>query len=247
MSLTSVVIPARNEESNIEETVFGIRRKFDECGISFEIIVVNDNSTDHTEKVVQKIHAQEPRIRVVNNVPPFGFGNAIKKGLDEFKGDYVIVAMADSSDDPDDMVRYIKEVKSGHDCCFGNRWSKGVVVENYPALKKILNRMVNGGISIIFGLHYGDVTNAFKCYSRETILGIKPILARHFNITVELPLKAIVRGYSYTVVPTHWRERRKGKTKLKLQEMGSRYLFTILYVLLEKSLTGLDYKRVKKN
>jgi dolichol-phosphate mannosyltransferase len=67
------------------------------------------------------------------------------------------------------------------------------------------------------------------------------LLSQHFNLTVELPLKAIVRGYSYTVVPSDWINRKVGTSKLKIQEMGSRYLFIVLYCLIEKWLSKGDY------
>jgi dolichol-phosphate mannosyltransferase len=73
--------------------------------------------------------------------------------------------------------------------------------------------------------------------------GCKPFIAPHFNFTVELPLKAIVRGYSWTIIPITWRNRLAGKAKLKIKEMGSRYLFICLYVWLEKHLTRGDYKK----
>jgi len=247
MSLISVVIPAKNEEKNIRFTVENIDREFTQQGFDYEIIVVNDGSTDGTEQIVKEIKEKNDKVLLIRNKPPFGFGYAIRKGLDHFRGDYVIISMADSSDDPKDMVKFIKEVQNGYDCCFGSRWLKEAEVTGYPKIKLMLNRIVNWGINVLFQLNYADATNAFKCYSRETIMGIKPILSRHFNITVELPLKAIVRGYRYTVVPTHWRERRKGKTKLKLQEMGSRYLFIIMYILLEKLLCGSDYKKRKNS
>jgi len=244
-NMISIIIPARDEEENIEGTVSGIREVFDKAKISFEILIVNDGSTDATVKVVGEIQDKDSRIRLINNDPPYGIGNAIKKGLDEFKGDYVIVAMADASDDPEDMVAYVREIEKGADCCFGNRWAGKNLVEGYPKHKLILNRMANWIISFMFRFPYKDVTNAFKCYSKETIEGIRPILSHHFNITVELPLKAICRGYSYTVVPTRWSKRKKGKTNLKIEEMGSRYLFILLYVFLEKVLCRKDYFRKK--
>lgn len=243
MNLISIIIPAKNEEVNITKTIEGITNTFGQHNIDFEIIVVNDGSTDSTADTVRKITFADSRVRLINNDPPYGIGNAIKRGLECFEGSYVIIAMADASDDPNDMVRYVKEVEQGYDCCFGNRWTKEARVTNYPIHKLILNRMVNWWISFIFGIRYKDITNAFKCYSRKAIKGIQPILSHHFNVTVELPLKALVRGYSYSVVPTNWYNRKAGKSNLKIQEMGSRYLFIILYVLLEKWLCKKDYHK----
>lgn len=239
----SIIIPAKNEAENITRTISGIKNEFEKERISYEIVVVNDGSSDTTESVVRNLAGMDMRVRLVNNTPPYGFGNAIKKGLDEYKGDYVIITMADCSDDPKDMVRYISAVRKGYDCCFGTRWGRNVVVRGYPKFKLVINRAANWIIKIFFQLAYNDVTNAFKCYSRETIEGIKPILSHHFNVTVELPLKAIVRGYSYTVIPTNWYARTRGKTNLKIKEMGSRYLFIMLYVFLEKLLCRKDYRK----
>jgi dolichol-phosphate mannosyltransferase len=141
------------------------------------------------------------------------------------------------------VVNYYRKLEQGYECVFGSRFTAGARVLNYPWRKLVLNRMANLVIRLMFGLAYNDTTNAFKCFRREVIDGIQPIVARHFNLTVELPLKAIVRGYSYTIVPTHWYGRTTGESKHRIQEMGSRYLFTILYVLLEKLLTRGDYRR----
>jgi dolichol-phosphate mannosyltransferase len=113
--------------------------------------------------------------------------------------------------------------------------------------KLILNRAGNTFIRILFGLRYDDITNAFKLYRREVIDGLKPLLSHHFNLTVELPLKAIVRGYTYAVVPNTWINRNTGVSKLKIKEMGSRYLFIIFYCFIEKWLSRGDYHKVKKN
>ena len=86
-----------------------------------------------------------------------------------------------------------------------------------------------------------DTTNAFKAYRREVIDSVQPLVSNHFNLTVELPLKAIVRGHSYVICPISWRGRRFGASKLSLQEMGSRYMFIVLYVLLEHRLSHGDY------
>jgi dolichol-phosphate mannosyltransferase len=75
------------------------------------------------------------------------------------------------------------------------------------------------------------------------IEGVQPLLSNHFNLTVELPLKAVVRGYSYAILPTSWRGRTAGRSKLDLREMGSRYLFIVLYVFLESHLSRGDYRQ----
>lgn len=243
MSLISIVIPAKNEADNIERTVEGIESEFQKQGLLHEIIIVNDGSTDNTTVVVQRIIEKNVAVRLVQSQPPYGFGYAIKKGLDAFKGDYVIITMADASDDPSDMVRYIEQMQEGFDCCFGDRWSNGAIVKGYPPLKRIFNRLGNWAISILFQIRYRDVTNAFKAYSRHTINGLKPISSRHFDITIELPLKAIIRGYRYTIIPTNWHERRNSKTGFKLQKMGYWHWFIILCALLEKILCPGNYNR----
>jgi dolichol-phosphate mannosyltransferase len=120
---------------------------------------------------------------------------------------------------------------------------KGGMVYDYPLPKKIMNRIFNTIVKLLFRLKYNDATNAFKLYKRETILGIKPFLSPHFNLTLELPLKAIVRGYSYTVLPNSWRNRKAGESKLKIKEMGSRYMFIMLYCLIEKYFSRGDFKK----
>jgi hypothetical protein len=108
-----------------------------------------------------------------------------------------------------------------------------------------VNRLANAFVRLMFRHGLNDTTNAFKAYRRTVIEGVRPILSPHFNITVELPLKSIVRGYSYTTIPITWRNRRHGVAKLKINEMGSRYLFICLYVWLEKYFSRGDYKKSK--
>ena len=107
-----------------------------------------------------------------------------------------------------------------------------------------MNRIFNTIIQVSVGIRYNDATNAFKMYRKNTINGLKPFLAPHFNLTIELPLKAIIRGYSYGVLPNSWRNRKAGKSNLKIKEMGSRYFFILLYILIEKFFSRNDF--VKK-
>ena len=239
----SVVIPAHNEADSITATVEPIAARLEEEQIDYEILVIDDASTDGTVDVVEALRAGNPRIQVHRSHNPPGFGFAVRAGLDRFEGDAVAIVMADGSDHPDDVVAYHRALEQGYDCAFGSRFISGSHVHGYPRFKLTLNRIVNLGIRILFRHGYNDTTNAFKAYRREVIETIQPLLSNHFNLTVELPLKAIVRGHTYQVLPISWTNRQQGVSKLKLQEMGSRYAFIVLYVFLEHNLTRGDYRR----
>ncbi|MEI6426839.1 MAG: glycosyltransferase [Pseudanabaena sp. ELA607] len=241
----SIVIPAYNEEGCIIETVKSVSYMLDQEKIPYEVLVINDNSRDNTEELLQRLTSENDRIRYLNNYYPNGFGFAVRCGLENFQGDAVAIVMADGSDAPDDIVKYYYKLKEGYDCVFGSRFIDGGKVIDYPKHKLLVNRLANLFIQILFGLRFNDITNAFKAYRREVIDGTSPMLSHHFNLTVEIPLKAIIRGYSYSVIPISWRNRAVGMSKLKLKEMGSRYLFIVLYVWLEKYLSRGDYQRTR--
>lgn len=240
----SIVIPAYNEEGSIAETLTTLYKKLLEENIDHEIFVTNDNSKDRTEETLKDLQKSIPTLRYETNKGPNGFGYAVRYGLERFTGDCVAVMMADLSDSPDDLVKFYRIMVEGNwDCVFGNRWIKGGEVYDYPFTKKIINRFANLLVAMVTGIKYTDCTNAFKLYKRNTMLGLKPFLSPHFNLTLELPLKAIVRGYSYTVVPNSWRNRKAGESKLKIKEMGSRYFFILLYCIIERFFSRGDFKK----
>jgi len=240
----SVVIPAHNEAGSIASTLRETSGALEAEGIDHEIIVVDDSSVDGTRAVVEEVGStSSSSIRCHRSHYGRGFGYTVRAGLDQIDGDAVAIMMADGSDDPADLVAYHRLLEDGYDCVFGSRFASGSSVSGYPRFKLVLNRVVNWGIRILFRHGYNDTTNAFKAYRREVIATVRPLLANHFNLTVELPLKAIVRGHSYAVVPISWRGRESGTSKLALTEMGSRYAFIILYVLLERYLSRGDYLR----
>ncbi|MEI8176362.1 MAG: glycosyltransferase family 2 protein [Candidatus Omnitrophota bacterium] len=239
----SVVIPARNEARSLPETVRKISATLDSASVPFELIVVDDHSEDGTGEVVKSLGMSDPRIVLVENKGAPGYGYAVRRGLETFKGAAVVIVMADSSDDPADIVVYYTKILAGYECVFGSRFCRPAKVVDYPFSKLLLNRFGNFFIQMLFLLPYNDVSNAFKCYSRRAIEGIQPLISCHFNLTVEMPLKAIVRGYTWCVVPTNWYGRAKGISKWKIKEMGSRYLFVMLYIWLERSLSRNDYRR----
>jgi dolichol-phosphate mannosyltransferase len=241
LSLLSVVVPAMDEAECIASTVEHLHLALDLKQIPHEIVVVDDHSSDATWKILQGLAESTSVVAPIQNQGESGFGRAIVAGLHAARGDAIVIMMADESDDCRDVVRYWELLNEGWDCVFGSRFIKGGGVIDYPWLKLRLNRMVNFFIRVLFRIKLNDTTNAFKAYRKTVIDGCQPLISPHFNLTVEMPLKAIVRGFSWTVIPITWKNRRTGVAKLKMREMGSRYFFIIAYVWLEKYFSRGDY------
>lgn len=242
--MLTVLIPAHNEGGSIVPTVRAIEGVLQGAQIPHEILVSLDHCTDDTEAIITALAVQVPSLRGSVNPGPGGYGFAVRHALDVYAGDAVVVVMADASDDPRDIVTYYRKLEEGFDCAFGSRFLEGAAVRNYPWNKLVMNRIANWVVRVLFGEKYNDFTNAFKAYRREVIDGCRPLLANHFNLTIELPLKAIVRGYSWVVVPTNWYGREAGESKFLIKEMGSRYVYIILYALIEKYFSRGDYRRL---
>jgi len=243
LSLLSVIIPARDEEESLPGTIEDIHRTFIAENIPHEIVVVDDGSKDRTWAVLQELKTKIPSLRPTQNTDAHGFGRAVVWGLDHSQGDAVVIMMADASDSPIHAVNYWRLLNDGYDCAFGSRFVKGGQVIDYPRVKLFVNRLANFLVRIGFNIPLNDTTNAFKAYRRTVIDGCRPFLAPHFNLTVEIPLKAIVRGFSYTITPISWQNRKYGEAKLKIKEMGSRYFFICAYVWLEKYFSRGDYRQ----
>ena len=241
LRLLTIVIPARDEEGCIGSTIEALHAELSRAGVPHEMVVVDDGSRDRTWALLSEISV--PELKVLENRGERGFGRAIVYGINNSSGDAVVVFMADASDDPADVVRYWNVLNDGYHAVFGSRFIKGGAIVDYPWLKLILNRLANGFLQVLFRHGLNDTTNAFKAYRRVTLDGCRPFLSPHFNLTVELPLKTIIRGYTWTIVPITWRNRKTGESKLKIKEMGSRYLFIALYCWLEKYFSRGDYRR----
>jgi dolichol-phosphate mannosyltransferase len=244
----SILIPTHNEEGSIEDTVCAIECVLSRENINYEIIVINDHSNDKTEFILKDLEKSKKNFKYYNNTGKNGFGNAINFGFKHYSGDCIAIMMADLSDDPEDLIKFYKRLLFGDvDCVFGSRFIKGGKTIDYPFLKLIINRVANFIIRIFIGIKYNDSTNAFKLYKRSVIDGISPLLSPHFNMTIELSLKSIIRGYSYAVLPNYWYNRKTGISKLKIKEMGSRYFFILIYCFVEKYFSRGDYLKNNHN
>ena len=240
----SIVIPAYNEEGSIALTIENLSNALVSKNIDHEILVIDDNSTDDTKAVLNELTKKYTSLKYETNTGPNGFGYATRYGLERYQGDCVAIMMADLSDSPTDLINfYYTMIRGNYDCVFGSRFIKGGMTNDYPLLKKIINRIANFIVMVIMNIRYNDTTNAFKLYKRQTIDGIKPFISPHFNLTIELPLKSIIRGYTYAIVPNSWQNRKTGISKLRIREMGSRYLFILIYCFIEKYLSRGDFKK----
>jgi len=238
----SVVIPAYNEENLIEKVVLDILKELDKERIESEVIIVDDNSSDRTSTIIDRLSQERNKVKAVHRLLPSGFGRAIRDGIEHATGDVIVTAMGDASDDPKDIVRYFRKIEEGFDCIFGSRFVKSAKINGYPLHKLVVNRLANTFLQCLFFTKHNDLTNAFKAYRREVVEAIKPIESLYFNITVELPLKALIRGYSIASIPINWYGRESGVSKLRIREMGRKYLYTSLYIWLQKMLISDDIK-----
>ena len=241
-----MLVPAHNEGAGILTTIFAVDGVLRGADVPHEILVVLDHCTDDTATHLERAAKELPTLRTTVNQLPAGYGFAIRHGLDHMRGGAVVIVMADGSDDPRDVVQYYRKLEEGYDAAFGSRFVAGATVRGYPTQKLWLNRLGNFVIRVLFRMSYNDTTNAFKAFRRDTIEGLRPFLSNYFNMTVELPLKTIVRGYSWTVVPTNWYGRETGESKFRIEEMGSRYFFIILYCLIEKYFSRGDYAQAAR-
>ncbi len=234
MSL-SLIIPAYNEQDQISSTIKSLV-KFKKKINNLEVVIIDDQSTDDTYKIVKKISKNKKFIKIYANTKK-GLGSALETGIKKSKSKYVCIFMSDMSDDLNDVKKYYNTIKNKNlDAVFGTRFSKQSKVSNYPIFKLILNRIFNNIVRLFFLSKYNDFTNAFKIYKKSSLIKIMPIVSENFNVFLELPLKIIVRKYNYIITPIKWKNRSKGKSKFQIKELSSMYLFTLIYCLLEKIL-----------
>ena len=230
----SIIIPVRNEESSIKKTIDQLLSKLKIS--SYEIIFINDFSTDNTFEVIKGLIETKPQINIYNNQKK-GLGGAITQGISKASGEALCIMMSDLSDSIEDLEKYYSIISDNNvDAVFGSRFIKGSNVVDYPKKKLILNRIFNAITKLAFLSDYNDFTNAFKIYKKKALLNTFPLVSESFNIFLELPLKIISRKMKYKIIPISWINRKEGSSKFDIKELRAKYLFTLIYCFLEKIL-----------
>lgn len=237
MPKISIVVPAHNEEENLPRLLDELLPVLEENVETkdFELVIVDDNSTDRTPELIEKLAGKDPRIIPVHRHSKPGFGNAVKEGLKNATGDIVIPVMGDLSDDPHDIPKLVRRIEEGYDVAYGSRFIEGGGTDGYPPAKMVANRAFNNVVRLLFGIKHKDITNAFKAYRKEVLdsIGIDRLEANGFDLTVEMPLKAHIMGFRSAEVPVVWHGRERGEAKLRLSENASKYgkrLFNLFFI-----------------
>ena len=230
----SIIMPIRNEKENIVQTLNILKDELKQ--IDYELVIINDFSTDNSLELVESQKKNYPQVSLFNNETK-GLGGAIVLGIKKSRGNLICIMMSDLSDNINDLQKYYKLKQDENvDAIFGSRFISGSKINGYPKKKLILNRIFNFFTKLIFFSDYNDFTNAFKIYKKKAILETFPLVSESYNIFLEIPLKIISRKLKYKIIPISWEDRKSGKSKFVIKELGSKYLFTLLYCWLEKIL-----------
>ena len=226
----SIVIPCYNEEGSIEKTISNILPVILARNIYFEIICVNNNSLDGTQNILRRLAYNTDFIHYYDSPKELGYGIAVRAGLENCRGDVVIIVMADGSEEPSEIIKFYDKIHSGYDCIFGNRFSKNSNYEEYGALKLKVNRAGNWLVSWITKTKFTDFTNGFKCYRKSLLDIMPPLVSSSFNLNLEMSLNSIFLGARIAEIENSWKERVSGKSKFNVYHESKLYLVTLVTV-----------------
>jgi dolichol-phosphate mannosyltransferase len=232
----SIIIPAHNEEDNIEDAI-GTIIKTVPAEIDYEIVVVNDHSTDNTAETVGGLSRQFPNLKLVDNPLEPGFANAIKAGFANIHGEVILPVMADLCDDLSVVRQMYEKITSGYDVVCGSRYLKGGARLGGSRFKGTLSCLAGRSIYYLLGIPTHDIANAFKMYRKNVIDNID-IRAKGFEISMEIPIKAYFKGFKIGEIPTVWKERTRGKSSFKIFKLLPDYLKLYFWALSKKILGG---------
>jgi SAM-dependent methyltransferase len=228
----SVVVPCHNEEMNIGPLVTRLRDLFGEY--FHEIIPVDDNSTDGTRKVIERLAAEDPRIKPVFRQPPNGVGRAIQDGYRAATGRYVLSMDCDFQHLLPEVRDIFDAAAQGYDVVVGSRFSRLSVLLNYPFLKIFANRGFHLLARIVLLRGFRDLTNNLKLIRREVVDRLR-LTQPGFAINAETGLQPLIMGCSVKEVPISWINRTfdMGSSSFRLVRVGGGYFRVLFNIWLE--------------
>jgi glycosyltransferase involved in cell wall biosynthesis len=230
----AIVIPCHNEQDTIRSTVTKLLEAVSSIP-NINFVLVDNLSSDTTWEQLQALELEFKNVSIHRSEPRAGFGVAIKSGVASSTGTHIVFVMADGSEHPNDVAKFIlASMKSPEACVFGDRFASPGLISGYPPFKRFLNRLVNWLLGLVFRTNSPDLTNGFKLYPREVITRINP-KSDDFSITLELSLGAICAGIRVITIPTSWRGREAGKSSFSLIAMALPYLSVIAKYLGNRS------------
>ena len=219
----SIVIPAHNEENNLLRIVPALLKELDKY--IYEIIIVNDASSDRTREVGERLKRRYKKLKLVNRVPPCGVGRALRDGYKAVseKSEWVLSMDCDFLENIKEIRRLIDKANEGYDGVIGSRYvDKGRLV-NYPPIKRVSNRLYHLFVRTLLGIKQRDLTNNFKLYKREIFKKIK-WSANDFAINAETGIFPVLYGYKIAEVPVSWVQRYFDKSDFKVFRLAPSYL-----------------------
>ncbi len=197
----SVIIPLYNEEGNATELYERLKRVLDGLGKEYEIIFINDGSTDCTGELLRGFFEKDKRVRVIELRTNFGKSSALSAGFDHARGDVILSMDGDLQDCPEEIPIFVEKIEQGYDIVSGWRQQRHTPFFT----KRLPSKVANWMIARVTGVDLHDFGNAYKAYKREVITGIKiygdhhrfiPALAKQFGVRIlEIPIKNEPRRY----------------------------------------------------
>lgn len=218
----SVVIPAYNEGENIVPVLAALHQQVRVAPL--EILVVYDFAEDTTVPVVERLQSAYPDVRLVLNWFGRGALNALKTGLRDARAPYVLVTMADLSDDLSTVDAMYRLAVEGADVVAGSRYMRGGSQQGGPLVKRTLSRAAGLSLHYLGGVGTHDPTNNFKLYSRPLLQAVRIESAGGFELALELTVKAHLSGFKVAEVPTRWMDRTAGESRFRLRRWLPHYL-----------------------
>ena len=217
----SIVVPGLNEADSLPELAERIQTALADAAYEYELIFVDDGSTDHTWQVIENLHAADARVRGVSLRKNFGKAMALSAGFARARGEIIVTMDADLQDDPEDIPSFVARIDEGLDCVVG--WK---VQRLDPANRRVLSRIFNGTVGLLTGVRLHDMNCGFKAYRHEVIEAI-PIYGDLFRF---IPVLAHWQGFRIVEVPVKHHARKHGRSRYGLERI-LRGIFDLLSVI----------------